>query len=211
MIIFQRMITFQAPPQDVTPWALEITEAVNERTDLNVSLWQGLFGVPAGTLVWSSLVENLTVIETAMATLSADSDIAELSSKGQAWSVAPPEDLLLRMVHSAGGEYVRPDVGAYAEGVRAQPAGGRLARAAGWGVEIADVHSRITHSSVLFCTSAYGGYGEMVWLAMYDSAAAVDRAAEAVAKDEDYLAKLDSAGDLFVDGSVRRLLSTRLA
>ncbi|HVV37192.1 MAG TPA: hypothetical protein VHC63_11360 [Acidimicrobiales bacterium] len=44
-----------------------------------------------------------------------------------------------------------------------------------------------------------------------DSAAAVDTAAELVAKDEEYGAKLDAAGDLFVAGMAQRVLARRIA
>ena len=115
------------------------------------------------------------------------------------------------MVHSAGGDYVRPNVGAYAEGTTAIPAQGQLAKAGAWGVEISDLHSKLTHSSVLFCTSEYSGFGEMRWLALYDSAAAVDSAAEAIAKDSQYAASLDAAGPLFVEATARRTLARRIA
>jgi hypothetical protein len=211
MIIFQRMVTFEGPPAEVTPWALEITESVNKRTNLNVSLWQGVFGGPVGTLAWSALVDNLTALEAATDSLAGDAGYLSLVSKARDWTRTPAEDFLLRMVHSTGGDYVRPAVGAYAEGTTAIPAEGKLAEAGAFGVDIADFHSKLTHSSVLFCTSEYGVLGEMRWLALYDSAAAVDAAAEAIAKDEDYAAKLDSAGGLFVEGHARRTLARRIA
>jgi hypothetical protein len=211
MIIFQRLVTFEGPPEEVVPWALEITEAVNARTHLNTSLWQGVFGGPVGTLAWSALVDNLTALEAATDSLSGDATYLSLAAKARDWTGTPPEDFLLRMVHTAGGDYVRPDVGAYAEGTVAVPAEGKLAKAGAFGVEIADIHSKLTHSSVLFCTSEYGAFGEMRWLALYDSAAAVDLAAEAIAKDGDYAAKVDAAGDLFVEGLARRTLARRLA
>jgi len=211
MIIFQRLVTFEGPPEEIAPWALEITEAVKKRTQLNVSLWQGLFGGPAGTLVWSALVDNLTVLETATDSLVGDAAYASLLSKAQSWRTTPPEDYLLRMIHTTGGDYVRPDVGAYAEGTVGIPAQVKLAEAGAWGVEIADVHAKLTHSSVVFCTSEYGAFGELRWLALYDSAAAVDNAAEAIAKDQDYGAKVDAAGDLFVAGLARRTLARRIA
>jgi len=210
MIIFQRMATFDGPPDDVGAWAFEITERVNKTTNVNASLWQGLFGGPAGTLVWSALIENLTALEVATDALTADSGYLSLVKKARDWSTGPPQDSLLRMLHTAGGTYVRPDVGAYAEGTMAVPAEGKLAKAAAFGVEIADLHSRLTHSSVLFCSSAYGSFGEMRWLAMYDSAAAVDHAAEVIAKDEEYGAKLDKAGDLFLEGAAIRTLGRRI-
>jgi hypothetical protein len=211
MIIFQRLATFDGPPEEAGPWALEITEAVNNRTHLNVALWQGLFGGPVGTLGWSSLVDNLTALEAATDSLASDTAYLSLVAKARGWGRTAPEDSLLRMVHTAGGDYVRPDVGAYAEVTTAIPAEGKLAKAGAFGVEIADLHSRLTHSSVLFCTSEYGAFGEMRWIGMYDTAAAVDAAAELIAKDGDYGAKLDHAGELFVEGLARRTLARRIA
>jgi len=211
MIIFQRVVTFEGPPDEVGAWALEITEAVNQRTQLNASLWQGMFGGPVGTLAWSALIDNLTSLEAATDALGADAAYRSLLSKAAGWLAGPPEDSLLRMIHSAGGDYVRPNVGAYAEGTTAIPAQGQLAKAGAWGVEISDLHSRLTHSSVLFCTSEYGAFGEMRSLALYDSAAAVDSAAEAIAKDSQYAASLDAAGPLFVEAEARRTLARRIA
>jgi hypothetical protein len=211
MIVFQRMVTLQGSPDEVAPWALEITDAVNKRTHLNVSLWQGLFGGPVGTLVWSALVDNLTALEAATDALAGDASFSSLMAKARDWTTTPAEDFLLRIAHTAGGDYVRPAVGAYAEGTTAIPAEGQLAKAAAFGVEIADLHSELTHSSVLFCTSEYGAFGEMRWLALYDSAAEVDAAADAIAKDDQYGKKLDAAGPLFVEGLARRTLARRIA
>lgn len=211
MIIFQRMATFEGPPDEVAPWALEITELVNDKTELNASLWQGVFGGPVGTLVWSALIENLTALEHAMDSLAGDHAFLQKVAAARDWRTAPPEDSLLRMVHTAGGDYVRPHVGAYAEVTTALPAEGKLAKAGAFGVEISDIHSKLTHSSVLFCTNEYRGFGEMRWMAMYDSAAAVDSAAEAISKDPDYTAKIDAAEDLFVEASATRALARRIA
>lgn len=211
MIIFQRVVTFAGPPQDVTPWALEVTEAVKERTGLNLSLWQGLFGGPVGTLAWSTQIESLTALEAATDSLAGDQKYLSLIARASDWVQTPGEDYLLRMVHTSGGEYVRPAVGGYAEGYAAVPRDGKLAKAAEFGVEIADIHSHLTHSSVLFCTSEYGQFGEVRWLALYPSAAAVDSAAEAIAKDEDYVKKIDDADDIFIDGLSRRTLARRIA
>ena len=211
MIIFQRLVTFDGPPDEVAPWALEITEAVNKTTHLNVSLWQGVFGGPVGTLAWSTQVDNLTALEAATDSLAGDASYLSLLAKARDWTSTPGEDSLLRTIHTAGGDYVRPGVGAYAEGTTAIPAEGKLAKAGAFGVEIAEMHSKLTHSSVLFCTSEYGAFGEMRWLAMYDSAAAVDAAAEAIAKDTEYADEIDDAGDLFVEGLTRRTLARRIA
>lgn len=211
MIIYQRLVTLSGPPQEVVPWALEITEHVNERTTLNTSLWQGISGGPLGTMAWSSIVEGLTTVEAAFDQLASDATYLSLVSKARDWVTVPGEDHILRMVHSAGGEYVRPDVGAYAEVTGAVPAEGKLGKAGAFGIEMADRHSALTHSSVLFCTLAYGAFGEMRWLGLYPNAAEVDHAAEIVAKDDDYTKALDRAGDLFVEGLARQTLARRIA
>jgi hypothetical protein len=211
MMIFQRVVSFQGPPEEIGPWAIEVTEAVNARTHLKVALWQGLFGGPAGTLAWSALVDNLTALEAANDLLTVDAGYSSLIAKAAAWMTAAPEDSWLQMIHTSGGEYVRAAVGSYSESTLAIPAPGKVAQAAAFGVEIADLHTLLTHAPVLFCNSAYGAFGELRWLAMYDSAAAVDAAAELVAKDEEYGAKIDGAGDLFVAGLARRTLARRIA
>lgn len=211
MIIYQRLVTFAAPPQEVMPWALEITDAVNERTTLNTSLWQGISGGPLGTLAWSSIVPSMTAVEAAFDKLAGDSAYLDLVEKARDWVPVPGEDHILRMVHSAGGEYVRPDVGAYAEGTNAIPAAGKYAKAGEFGVSIADRHSKLTHSSVLFCSVEYGAFGEMRWLGLYESAAEVDHAAELIAKDDGYRKALDDAEGLFIEGLSQRTLARRIA
>jgi hypothetical protein len=211
MIIYQRVVTFAAPPEEVVPWALGITEAVNERTTLNTSLWQGISGGPLGTLAWSSIVPSMTAVEAAFDKLAGDSAYLGLVEKARDWVPVPGEDHILRVVHTAGGEYARPDVGAYAEGTNAVPAAGKYREAGEFGVAISDRHSTLTHSSVLFCGAQYAAYGEMRWLGLYESAAEVDHAAELIAKDDGYLKALDAAAGLFVDGLSRRTLARRLA
>lgn len=211
MIFFQRMLTLRGPLDEIGAWAFEITEHVNKTTGMDVSLWQAQFGFPAGTMAWSARVPNLTELEHATDGLTTDKAYLDLASRATDWAVEPPTDTLLRLIHAAGGEYVRGDVGSYAEVIAAVPAEGKMAKATEFGVRISDMHSQITHSSVLFASSAYGSFGELRWLAMYDSAAAVDAAAEIIAKDEEYGGTIDDAGDLFVEGSGQRGLARRIA
>ena len=211
MIITQRMATFEGPPDEVGVWALEITEAVNTSTHLNVALWQGLFGAPVGTLAWTAQLDNLTTLEAASDALAGDAGYLSLVAKARDWATGPPVDTLLRVAHTAGGEFVRPAVGGYVEATIAVPAVGKLAEAGAFGVEIADIHAKLTDASVLFATSEYATYGEVQWLSAYPSAAAVDAAADLIAKDASYGKKVDTAGDLFVAGLSRRLLARRIA
>ncbi len=211
MIFFQRMLTLRGPLDEVGAWAMEITELVNKKSDLDVSLWQGVFGFPVGTMAWSTRVPNLTELEHAMDGLAGEKAYLDLANKAAEWVETPPTDSLLRLVHAAGPEYQRGDVGTYSEVTAAVPAEGKMRKAMEFGTQICDYHSQITHSAVLFASSAYGAFGELRWLAMYDSATAVDNAAEIISKDDDYAKAIDDAGDLFVEGSAQRGLARRIA
>jgi hypothetical protein len=210
MNLYQRVVTFQGPQEEVAAWAVEITGLVNDKSGLDVSLWQVLFGAPLGTMAWSAQVDALADVEQASATLGSDKAFLKLEAKAQDWARMPGEDRFVRVQHIAGGDYARPDVGSYAEGTVAVPAEGKLAEAMQWGVEISDLHAEITHQSVLFGTNAYGEFGEVGWLGLSQDAAGIDRAAEATATDERYLKSLDSAGNLFRPGSAQRTLARRL-
>ena len=143
--------------------------------------------------------------------LAGDASYLSLVAEARDWTSTPGQDVLLRTIHTAGGDYVRPGVGGYTGGHHRDPSRGEVGR--GHRVRGGDRRSALplTHTSVLFCTSEYGAFGEMRWLALYDSAAAVDAAAEAIAKDKDYGQKLDAAGHLFVEGLARRTLARRIA
>jgi hypothetical protein len=210
MNLYQRVVTLQGPQDDVAAWAIEITGLVNDKSNLDVSLWQVAFGAPLGTMVWSAQVDGLPDVEDAFMTLGSDKSYLKLVEKAGDWVTTPGEDRLVRVQHVAGGDYARPDVGSYAEGTVAVPAEGKLAEAVQWGIEISDLHAEITHQSVLFGTNAYGEFGEVGWLGLSPDAAAIDRAAEATGTDERYVKSLDSAGNLFRPGSAQRTLARRI-
>lgn len=211
MLIFQRMVTLQGPPEEAGAWATEMTALVNDRTELEVSLWQGLFGVPLGSFAWTTRLPSLTALEASSATLMGDRDYLAKVAEARDMVTTPGEDALVRVAHIAGGDYVRPEVGTYAETTVANPQIGKLAAATAWGVEITDMVSNATHASAMFGSNSFGEFGQLVWFGLFESAAAFDAAEEILAKDESYLQSIDGAGDLFQQGSGRRMLARRIA
>ncbi|MCO8125988.1 hypothetical protein NHL50_02065 [Acidimicrobiia bacterium EGI L10123] len=211
MNIYQRVITFQGPMDEVVPWAVEMTALVNDKTDLDVSLWQGLFGGPLGTMAWSTQVSGLAAVGAASDALAQDKSYLKAAEKARDWIAMPGEDHFMRVQHVAGGGYTRPDVGAYAEVTNAAPAEGKIGEAIQWSVEIADLHAEITHQTVLFGSVDYGEYGMVGWMGMSDDADGIDRGAEAIASDDRYLKSVDGAGGLFRPGSATRRLARRIA
>ena len=58
MHLFSRLGVVNGGPVETLEWAVNITTRVNQAMDVDVSLWQGQFGYPLGTLAWTALVES---------------------------------------------------------------------------------------------------------------------------------------------------------
>jgi len=56
----------------------------------------------------------------------------------------------------------------------------------------------------------FGTMGQLAWIGIAPNAAAADAANAKITADAAYMAKLATAGDMFVPGSAHRRLSVRL-
>ena len=212
MHLFSRLGVVNGGPVETLEWAVNITTSVNQAMDVEVSLWQGQFGYPLGTLAWTALVESRVQLAEETAKLAADKGYLDLVTQGQAFAgTIPFEDALRTMVHTTTEPGDPPPPGAWAEVTAATPAAGQLGAALAWGVEIADRYTAVTGTGTAFLTDDYGPFGQMTWIAVHEDAAAADRAGEAVAGDADYLPALDAGGGLFQPGSASRSASIRIA
>lgn len=211
MHLFSRMVTLRGNPRDTIPYAKDVCALVNERSPFDVSLWQGLFGMPAGSFAFSAIVESRATFVAGQAQLLGDSDYLDLIDRGQQYLTTPPEDRLVSIVHSSGGELQRADVGAAAQITAAHMEVDRAADAIGWSVGMADLVAQITGVPVHLGQVEHGPFGELQWTSTVRDIAEVDRAADLMAKDEDYVARLGDSKGLFVPGSGRQLLAIRIA
>jgi hypothetical protein len=212
MHLFSRVGVVTGGPVETLEWAVNITARVNQAMDVEVSLWQGQFGYPLGTVAWTALVESRVQLAEETAKLAADQGYLDLVTQGQAFAgTIPFEDALRTMVHTTTEPGDPPPLGAWAEVTTASPAAGQLGAALAWGVEMADRYTAITGTGSAFLTDDYGPFGQMTWIAVHEDAAAADRAGEAVLGDADYLAALDAGGGLFQPGSATQAVSIRLA
>jgi hypothetical protein len=211
MHLFSRTITLRGNPRDTTAWAKDMCALVNERSPFDVSLWQGLFGMPVGTLAFSMLIESRAAFAAGQVQLLADDEYLDMIDKGMEFVTTPPEDRLVGMVHHAGGELRRADVGAAASITAAQVEVDRTSEAITWSVGMADLVAEITGYPVHLGTLEHGPFGELQWTSTAPDIAEVDRVSDLMAKDEDYIGRLSEATGLFVPGSGRQLLAVRIA
>ncbi len=210
MLLFSRMVTLRGNPRDTTPYVQDICDLVSERSPFDVSLWQGLLGMPVGSFAFSALVESRAALLAGMAQLEADDDYFDLLDRGQEYYVMPAEDRLVTIMHNAGGELQRADVGSVAEITAAQVEVDRSAEAIGWSIGMADLVAQISGVPTHLGTVEHGPFGELQWTSTVRDITEVDRIAELLGKDEDYLARLGDAKGLFVPASGRQLLAVRI-
>ena len=82
--------------------ALEMLNYVNQKTELQVSLYQVLQGAPLGTLTFAYLTESYAAsVEATDALLRSDEYLEKVES-GAAFFVGNPEDRLGTIIHRAG-------------------------------------------------------------------------------------------------------------
>ncbi len=210
MYQFARILTLQGDPRETMPWAAEVTAKAKAVTGLDISLWGAVFGYPAGTLAWSTIVEGRAQLSGAMSKLPADNAYLDLVVKAREWTTGPAEDILRSAVHGGPGDEP-PAVGAIAAVTRAVAATGKMSEAVAWAVDMAQHASSVTGTNVSLLVDAYGDFGGMAFISTVADMAAADATADALQADADYMGKVGASAGLFVDGSAHRSLLQRLA
>ena len=209
MLLFSRVLTVTGSPRRALPWALGVTNYVNDHSDLEVNLWSATYGYPLGTLAWTAVVESQSALAAATAGLLADDGYYDLIEQAADLVDQPGEDLLRQLVHGEPGE--PPPVGAVATVTTATALVDRMADAVGWGVEIAQHVTSVTGTPVAVFTDVFGQMGGMTWIGVQPDLAAAEVANAKLMADGDYLGRLAATKDLFIPGSGHAGQTIRLA
>lgn len=177
--------------QDQMAWSLNITEKVNQISELEVGLWATTFSPALGTLVWTAQVEELEELEATDAKLMADSSYLSLVEEGARFSSGEAiNDALVQIVYAnAELAIARPE---YAAVVRSQMVPGALARGMEVAVAIAQKAEAISGTPTAFGVDATGAYGGAMWVSTYESIRALQQAEQAVNGDASFIAFIDS-------------------
>jgi len=211
MYLYSRTVQLTGDPRKSIPIAMGMAELVNKKSDLQVSLWRTVLGAPVGTMGYSAFVQSHAELDAAVSSLLADQEYLERVAEIQQYIAAPPEDQLVEILHNAGREYRRAEVGGIVNLVTAQVANARFGAAMKWSIEMAELVAEITGNPNIFGRSVAGAFGTVGWITAVADMAAVDAANEALNKDPRYLAKLDEMSDVFVPGSGHTSLLRRMA
>ena len=212
MYLFTRTNTINgAKIRDALAFCTDITNLVKERTDLPVALYMNQFGLPVGSVIWSTAVESHAQLNEAFNTLFGDEEYLQRVEQAFADDLflTPSTDTLARVVDVQG--MVRPQN--VVTVVSAQCQIGNLAKALEWGAEMSHYAAGVTGTTAMFLADSYGDFGRVTWLAGADDMAAIDDADDKLVVDPGYIQRIDDAGtqNLFIPTSGQRGLITRLA
>ena len=208
MQLFTRQATLARDQiADGMAYAVEIAGYVSKKTGLEVGTWATVYGGPLGSISWSARVDSQAAMGAANDTLQADAGFQEqVAANGHRFE-GPLEDAIGEFVTITGDGTVRD----YAAITTAQCAGGKIADAMAWGVDITQYSAKLTSTDSALVRGIYGPFATLVWIALFDSLEEVDAADAARSNDPSYLERLDQAGDLFVPGSATQRLIRRLS
>lgn len=190
-------------------WATEIRAAASSRMGIEIGLWAAGFGAPIGAMAFTARVDGIADLAAKAAPLADDAAYQDLLARGADLIVAPPTDSLATPLHGDLGD--PPPVGSYAVVTNATVGNGKYAEAVGWGADVSQHVTALTGMPITMLMQEYGPFGVLTWIGVSADAAGVDKSAQAMNGDADYIAKLSAAGDLFVPGSGTRSLATRVA
>lgn len=207
MQLFTRQLMTVGPA--AVDWATEIRAAASDVMGTEIGLWAAGFGAPVGALAFTARVEGVADLAAKAAPLADDSTYQDLLTKGAELVTGPASDSLATPLHGDLGD--PPPVGSYAVVTNAAIANGKYAEAVGWGIDVAQHVTSITGLPVAMLMQEYGQFGVLTWIGISADAEGVDKSAQAMNGDADYISKLSAAGDLFVPGSGNRSLAIRIA
>lgn len=211
MYLFSSQAQLTGDPRKSLAAASEITALVNRKSDLQLSLWAAVLGAPVGSVSFSALVQSRAELDAQSTALLADDEYLAKVADVQQYTAAPPVDTMTEIMHVAGGDYKRADVGAIAEVTSAVITPGKYVAAIQWSIAVADLVAEISGLPVMFGPSVGGTFGQVAWIGSSPDMTTAESIDQQMNKDPRYLAKLDEITGLFVDASGQRVYAKRIA
>lgn len=207
MYIFSRTATIKPEHLDEgIAFAVEIAAHVTTVTGKAVNVFNLTFGAPMGTVMWSSRHESQAEAADISAKLLVDPGYMASVKAHVHLLVSSPTDALVNVVSSTLEAQPR----SIYEITRSTIANGKFAKAMAFGVKAQEFVAKATGLPTAFTSSVYGAYGEVGWLVGGSSMADIDLLREVESGDPAFLALLEEAGDLFVEGSGTNSLIEKL-
>jgi hypothetical protein len=208
MYLFTRQVVVKAAHTRAgMAHALEMLTYVNQKTKLQVSLFQVLQGAPLGTLTFAYRTDSYAASVEATDALTRSDEYLKKVESGAAFFVGNPEDRLATFIHSAG-EVSAPPAAAAVVSARLEVS--KIAAAVAWAVELGDYLTNATGVPSAVLTSNVGPYGTISWLNYGTSLLQLEKANAKTSADPGFLRRLGESAGFFVPGSGVGVLSRKI-
>ncbi len=198
MYLFSR--TRQARPDkvlDAMPAAAEIASKVTQITGLDIYVWTYRFGEPFGTMMWSCRVDSQAQLFEATEKLTADATYVDMALSMTDYYDGPALDGLFRVVSGTPS----PEPRKFLSVTRATMRNGKYAEAMEFGVGMQEFVAAELDCPTMFGSVVHGAFADVGWIFGAESMDQIDAFADWQATNEEFAARIQSASDLFVEGS----------
>ncbi len=186
-------------------FAVEVAAKVASLTGIPLSVYTGTFGIPLGTILWSSRVDSHVQL--------AEIQAKTLGDAGYMAMVATATDLFAPGISDGLTEIVATSMAApsaVVSATQATIANGKIAEAMELGVAIQAAVAKATGLGTAFCADVYGAYGGVRWLIGGASMADLDAGRAAMNADPTFQSLVAKAGDCYLAGSGQIGLITKI-
>jgi hypothetical protein len=209
MYIFtRRVLVNPAHTRKGMAHAVAMTQYVNEKSDLEVSLYQVLQGAPLGTLSWAYRTESYAAALDSVDSLVSSDEYLQKVEEGAQYFIGNAEDRVGEVIHVAGEVSGPPAVAGVVTASIQVP---RAGAAASWAVGLADYTSNLNGIPTAVVTSNFGSYGTISWISYGQSVAHLEEASSKINSDPGFIQRLGDSDGLFVPGSGVGMLSRKIA
>lgn len=190
-------------------WSAETRDYVNAHSGLTVSAHTAVFGRPLGTMTWAAIVESRAQFLAESQALLEDTNYQQLARRGAELFAGPPEDSLRQIMHMSGItiDAPRPPL---TQSWSAMIQRSQFDAAMGFAVEVSDYVNKLTGAGNVLVAECYGDFGNLVWIAGFESAEQADSVNEQMLADEGWRTMVANAADLFIDGRTKVWLNRTL-
>ncbi len=186
-------------------FAVEVAAKVTSISGIPLNVYTASFGLPLGSILWSSRVDSHVQLADLQAKVLGDAGYMAMIEKGTELFAPGITDGLTEIVSTSMAAPA-----AVVSATQATIANGKIAEAMELGVAIQAAIAKATGLGTAFCADVYGAYGGVRWLVGAASMAEVDAGRAAMNADPTFQSLVAKAGDCYLAGSGQIGLITKI-
>ena len=186
-------------------FAVEAGARARQMLDRPIWTWMSVMSEDAGVVSWSTRTDHLQDTIDIDDTLFGDDDFADWVEANDGHFTGPFVDRVAEVISGTPSS----EPGAYVQVASGVCANGAIAEGLSFGVEIAEVASRLSGLPTMFAAPVVGAYGSVMWATSIPDLAALEAGDAKLRESDEWIKLVDRAGHAFQPG-VRSFLLRRL-